>query len=131
MILTSALLCLSLNLYHESRGEMIPGQYAVAMVTMNRANSNPDNVCKVVLKPHQFSWTTKMVKGNQLTQAGEPKEEHAWSVAQTIAKVVLSGRFRDFTDGAKFYHANYVKPKWRLSMVQTKVLGHHIFYRQA
>ena len=131
MILTSALLCLSLNLYHEARGEMIPGQYAVAMVTMNRAKNNAAEVCKVVLKPHQFSWTTKLVKGGRLAKAGEPKEERAWELSQKIASVVLSGRFRDFTGGAQFYHAGYVAPKWRLAMVKTKVIGHHIFYRNA
>ena len=44
------LMCLARNVYHESRGEPMAGQYAVAEVTMNRVASRhfPDTVCDVV-----------------------------------------------------------------------------------
>ena len=35
----------------------------------------------------------------------------------------------DPTDGATFYHADYVNPKWR-GLVKTNQIGRHIFYRQ-
>ena len=35
----------------------------------------------------------------------------------------------DPTDGATFYHAVYVKPKWRHSMSSSIKIGKHIFYR--
>jgi len=53
------LLCLSLNIYHEARGESIETQEAVAAITMNRTRSKeyPSNVCKVIYEPKAFSWT--------------------------------------------------------------------------
>ena len=48
--------CLSLNVYHEARGEPIQGQLAVAYVTMNRLVSGryPDSICNVVWQDRQF-----------------------------------------------------------------------------
>lgn len=129
MILTTAAMCLALNIYHESRGESVLGQYAVAAVTMNRAKE-PDNVCKVVLAKKQFSWTTKLVNGNTLKIVGKPKDKKAWRVAQVIAGFALYSPVTiDPTRGATHYHADYVRPKWRNAMSQTTTLGHHIFYR--
>jgi spore germination cell wall hydrolase CwlJ-like protein len=132
MILETAILCLALNIYHEARGELIPGQYAVANVTMNRAGSK-ERVCSTVTEPKQFSWTNKLVtrQGGQhvLKREGYPKDEVAWDRAQRIAKVVLKRPDLDFTNGATFYHANYVAPTWRLSVERTKRMGSHIFYK--
>jgi N-acetylmuramoyl-L-alanine amidase len=132
MILSTALICLSLNIYHESRSESVIGQYAVANVTMNRAGQDESKVCKVVLKRKQFSWTTGLVKKDELKKAGMPKDEDAWKKAQTIARVTLDRKMGgfDFTGGAKFYHTKSVHPKWRKSMLATKVIGQHIFYKQ-
>ena len=55
MLISTAALCLALNVFHEARGEFIPGQYAVALVTLNRAEHDPAKVCDVVFKRHQFS----------------------------------------------------------------------------
>ncbi len=130
MILATAAMCLAMNIYQEARGEPIPGQYAVAMVTMNRAKHDKSKVCKVVLKPHQFSWTTGLVKNKKLAKGGLPKDEEAWSRAKTIAKVVMArGRRFDITNGATFYHALRVKPEWAKTMLATKVVGQHIFYK--
>lgn len=131
MLLTAAALCLAMNVYHESRGENVAGQYAVALVTMNRAEHDRKNVCKVVLKPKQFSWTTGLVKGKALKLKGEPKDKQSWATAQSVAKVVLSGRMYDFTSGSTHYHTLAVRPVWRKSMLATKVVGQHIFYKLA
>ncbi len=52
-----SLLWLSLNVYHESRGEPEIGQLAVAHVTLNRALEDNKSVADVILAPNQFSWT--------------------------------------------------------------------------
>lgn len=133
MILESAIICLALNIYHEARGEMIPGQYAVAGVTLNRAKGDRQEVCRVVTEKHQFSWTNKLIKkeGGRyvLTRQGYPKDEYAWDIAKKIARVSLKRTDLDFSGGATHYHANYVSPAWRRSVDQTKVIGTHIFYR--
>jgi spore germination cell wall hydrolase CwlJ-like protein len=132
MILESALLCMALNIYHEARGEMIPGQYAVANVTMNRAKTS-ENVCRVVTEKNQFSWTINLVKkqGDKfvLKPSGYPKNEQAWKLAWHIARYSMANPQYDFTHGATFYHAVYVSPKWRHSVERTKRMGAHIFYK--
>lgn len=129
MILSTAALCLALNVYHESRGESIPGQYAVALVTMNRAAHKPANICKTVLAKKQFSWTNNLVAGKSLKPAGIPKDDWAWQRAWTVANVTLGGRFHDFTNGSTHYHVREIKPVWRHDLKVTKVIGKHVFYR--
>jgi N-acetylmuramoyl-L-alanine amidase len=134
MILSTALLCLTANLYYEARGEPILGQYAVAAVTMNRAGDDPAKVCEVVLARHQFSWTTSRVvytrHGPMLKKAAEPKDAFAWTVALKIATNVLKGNKIDMTNGATFYHAAAAKPHWRIRFRKVVMIGSHIFYRQ-
>lgn len=129
MILSTAALCLALNIYHEARGEPERGQYAVALVTMNRAEHDRRQVCKTVLKPKQFSWTQKLVIGKALQPAGVPKEQDAWANAKRIANDVLNGQVHDFTKGAIFFHRKGYRPYWRNQMVLTSVVGSHLFYR--
>ena len=49
------LLWLTLNVYHEARGEPEVGQLAVAHVTLNRAMEERTSIAEVVRKPYQFS----------------------------------------------------------------------------
>lgn len=132
MILESALLCLAINIYHEARGEMIPGQYGVANVTMNRAK-NDDDICRVVTQKAQFSWTNNMVAKRAgkfvLKPAGYPKDQAAWDLAWRIASHAMKNPKIDFTQGATFYHASSVSPAWRNSFTRTKRMGAHIFYK--
>lgn len=136
MILASAALCLALNIYHEARGEMIPGQYAVANVTINRAGGNNERICDVVAEPKQFSWTQKLltVKNGQylLKKKGYPTDEAAWELAYRIANYAMKHPATDFTGGrATHYHAITVDPSWRFKLEKTKRVGKHIFYRMA
>ncbi len=136
MLLTTAALCLAMNLYHEARGEPVMGNYAVAMVTINRAGGDQDKVCDTVFKRKQFSWTTqvKKVAGGYMLPAhmrpklNDPVEAEAWKRSKVIANVALSGRMWDFTRGANHYHAKRVNPSWNRKMVVTKVIGRHVFY---
>lgn len=127
MVVSSALFCLAINVFHEARGEVIPGQYAVAQVTMNRAEHDPNRVCKVVYEKSQFSWTLDDRK-----RKVNPKhvDSDAWNRSVVIAKTVLHGRMKtDLSRGATYYHATHVKPKWRKSFKQSAVIGRHVFYR--
>ena len=111
--------CTALNVYHESRGEPIKGQFAVALITKNRAKHNPENVCRVGFQSHQFSWTIKM-RGIQ--------DHKRFTDAMRIA--ALAWQSVDFTNGSTHYHADYVKPYWTKSMKKTMKIGKHIFYRE-
>ncbi|HEX6319959.1 MAG TPA: cell wall hydrolase, partial [Burkholderiales bacterium] len=117
-----ALACLSLNIYHEARGEPDAGQVAVAYVTLNRARVKNMSVCDVVVEPHQFSWTTGGVmmrmNGWSLMPHMVPTDLRALRKAVQIAQLAMSGKVEDPTQGALFYHADYVSPYWRHSMTQ-------------
>ena len=126
--------CLAANIYHEARGESLAGQMAVAMVTMNRAERQKQQVCKEVFRPKQFSWTNKSVQnvrnGWKLSPMLEPVDIKAWKVANKVALKALSGKIRDMTLGSKFYHTAEVHPLWDRKMKRTKVIGHHEFFVQ-
>jgi spore germination cell wall hydrolase CwlJ-like protein len=132
MVVASAVLCLALNVYQEARSESIPGQYAVALVTMNRAKETKGSICRTVFKPQQFSWTNGQFvqtnAGYKVSDRMRPKDKHAWAVARRVAQVTLSGRMLDFTQGANHYHATSVFPKWSAKMAVTRRIGKHIFY---
>ena len=119
--------CLALNIYHEARSEPPVGRYAVAWVTLNRVEHEkfPDTICKVVYQSGQFSWTED-------GKSDKAYEKEAYSEARRIAENVYYqfnkiGK-EDPTGGATFYHAVYVKPKWRHSMSSSLKIGKHIFY---
>lgn len=128
-MLTAAALCLAANIYHEARSEPIIGQYAVALVTMNRAGGDPDRVCNVVLARKQFSWTARLVKGRKVLRGGLPREKDAWALAQAVASVTLSGGMVDITKGSTFYHEARIRPSWAGAYVKVRQVGHHVFYR--
>ena len=74
--------CLAENVYYESRGEPLVGQYAVAEVTMNRVASPefPDSVCAVVRAKGAFSWT--------YARELEPPYGFEWRRARAVASSV-------------------------------------------
>lgn len=127
-----ALACLSLNVYHEARGEPDTGQLAVAYVTLNRARRRKMDVCDVVVEPHQFSWTTGgvMMRTNGWTLMPHmvPTDRKALEKAVRIAGLAMSQKVKDPTQGALFYHADYVSPYWKSSMTQIGAIGQHVFY---
>ena len=117
---SSFLLCLALNVYHEARGEPLAGQMAVANVTWNRAERDPERLCEVVYKPNQFSW----VKDKPTV-----KDSKAYQTALAVS--VLSWLFYsvDFSRGATYYHTHSVNPNWNQHMKTTRVIGSHKFMR--
>jgi spore germination cell wall hydrolase CwlJ-like protein len=138
----SELLCLSLNIYHESRSDNLAGRISVADVVLNRVDSTlfPNTVCGVV---HQAK-TRVNWKGNVVPVRGmchfswycdgmsdEPLEEDAWEDAQIVAELALNGGWRGISEGATHYHATYVEPNWinDRGMVPVGRIGEHKFYR--
>ena len=135
--------CMALNIYHEARGERIEGQVAVSQVVLNRKKSSffPNTVCGVVrqakisrwyLEHHnkavpvrnqcQFSWYCD-------GKSDSPKDMRAWGHSLTIASQVMRGEHPDMTGGAMFYHAHYVEPYWKHTMLHVGNVGDHLFYK--
>ncbi len=122
--------CLSEAIYYEARSEDTLGQIAVAEVVMNRvANPHyPKTVCGVVFQGQyretgcQFTFTCD---GSRIAR---PRGE-AWDRARDVALHVLLGLNTPVTNKATHYHTDYVNPYWAAGLVETGVIGTHIFYR--
>jgi N-acetylmuramoyl-L-alanine amidase len=120
----SEIKCLADNIYFEAVTESQAGQVAVANVTMNRVNSPkfPNNVCEVVWEPKQFSWTHD-------GKSDTPDDKKAYNEVYKIAQKVYYGNIVDITEGATFYHADYVNPSWAKVMERVGKIDRHIFYK--
>lgn len=118
-----ALLCLSLNVYFEARGEPDKAQLAVALVTVNRAKKYNKNLCEVVFEPRQFSWTN-----NSNVHLEPNTNSPAWKRARKIAEQALTAK--DFTGGARWFHREDVFPKWRKNLEFVGKYGKHLFYKE-
>ena len=119
--------CLAEALYWEARGEGEDGMLAVSAVVLNRVEDErfPDTVCEVVREGGesrgcQFSWWCD-------GKSDHPTERELWIEILELSHTYLATRPADPTDGALFYHANYIKRPWRRQ--QTAQIGKHIFYR--
>lgn len=115
-----SLLWLSLNIYHESRGEPEIGQLAVAHVTLNRALEDNKSIADVILAPNQFSWTFQK-------KSYAPLEVNPLQESLRIALKAMTTS--DFTKGSTFYHHVDVAPKWTVGKSYIGRYGSHKFYR--
>ncbi len=128
---TEEMVCLTEALYHEARGETIPGLVAVAEVILNRADSRfyPDTVCEVIGQGLEYAplcqFSYKCDGLSDKMTAGEAR-----SLMEKIAWVMLSGKRRILTGKATHYHTNAVNPGWASRLVRTARIGDHIFYRR-
>ncbi|MCZ4279228.1 cell wall hydrolase [Kiloniella laminariae] len=126
------LACLAQNIYFEARSETVGGRRAVAHVVLNRVASErfPSTICEVVQQGGakqsnscQFSWWCDGRKDEITNQV-------AWDEAMKLARYVYWGLSKDVSEGALWYHADYVAPKWREAFDEGPTIGRHIFYRE-
>ena len=122
--------CLAENIYHESRGESLEGQIAVAKVTLNRLDEGyASTVCGVVKQRAesvcQFSWVCN--------ETSAPQENRLWTQAVGVALVTINeaNEVEDPTRGATHFYATHVKwqPGWVRVKDSVSRIGNHIFYR--
>lgn len=122
--------CLALTIYFESRGQGPAAQNAVAFVVLNRVADPafPNSVCGVAKQGGteryrcQFSWFCD-------GRSDVPTEKASWREAKMRARAALTGRLKDPTYGATYFHHVRVNPSWSGSVEQTAQLGPHVFYR--
>ena len=135
--------CLAKNMYFEARNQGIAGQLAVTSVVLNRVNDSrfPDTICEVIEQgPTRESWkkngTYYPIKHKcQFSwycdgKSDVPKDKKTYKRFLTISYAILYNdiTFIDITDGALFYHADYVTPSWAKSKTRTVEIEDHIFY---
>lgn len=124
--------CMTDNLYYEAALEPTEGKIAVAQVVMNRVASPhfPKDVCGVVYEKStfaggvlcQFTWLCDGSVGRN------PINRELYRNCEDVAKRVMLEGFRlPSLEGALFYHADYVNPRWQKTKVAK--IGRHIFYK--
>ena len=143
--------CLAMNMYHEARGQGSAGLLAVSSVVLNRVRDKrfPNNICEVVYQgPTIESWKTRKTPNPKDAvfypirhkcqfswwcdgRSDIPKDKKTYKRLLTIASSIVYNKFDfiDITDGATFYHADYVTPSWAKTKIKTVEIQDHIFYR--
>lgn len=140
--------CLAKNVYYESKGEDIQGQYAVAAVTINRANDPryPSTICDVVKQVTvsnitkkivcQFSWYCEPDKKDKdisfRNKDGSINQVAVdqFQIASIVAITAMSGDINDNTKGATHFHNPFTSnPPWRHTLRKTMRSGNHDFYK--
>ena len=136
--------CLALNMYHEARDQGTAGVLAVSAVVLNRVRDKrfPNNICEVIYQgPVRESWKRNgiyfPIKNKcQFSwycdgKSDTPHNEKKFKKLLEISEEVLYNKmlFVDITDGALFYHADYITPGWAKTKQRTTEIGDHIFYR--
>jgi len=136
------LTCLAKNIYFEARNEPFAGQFAVALVTLNRVNDTafPDTICDVVYQgihtsdgfPKrdrcQFSWYCDGA-------SDEVRNPKAYEVTLKTANLAMlqydkiKSEGLDYTEGARYYHTYEISPRWSKTYPKVGRIGDHIFYR--
>jgi spore germination cell wall hydrolase CwlJ-like protein len=123
--------CLTEAVYYEAGFEPREGQQAVAQVVLNRLRrkSFPKSVCGVV-----FEGSTRRT-GCQFTftcdgsLARRPEPSH-WEAAREVATAALAGYVAPAVGQSTHYHAVWMTPYWSASLVRTRRIGGHVFYRK-
>lgn len=129
---------LTKNVYFEARNQGIAGQLAVAMVTINRVLDSrfPNTIQDVVTQAYtyqngfpirhrcQFSWYCD-------GKSDKIKDWESYNDIRRLVVTYLQNRdiIFDVTEGAVFYHADYVNPSWAKVKEKTIEIEDHIFYR--
>ena len=138
----AAMECLALNIYHESRGDSLAGQAAVADVVLNRVDSHlfPNTICEVVKQAVYIeNWKGNIVPKRHACHfswycdgvSDEPGDPDAWLASYAIAEEMVEGKWRGITDGATHYHAAHMRASWAndRGMKYRGTIGQHEFYK--
>ena len=141
---TPSVICLAHNMYFEARGQGSAGLLAVSSVVLNRVKDSrfPNTICEVVKQgPTRESWQKDgtFIPVRHKCQfswycdgkSDVPKDKKTYNRLLEIAKSLVYDKlpFIDITDGALFYHADYVNPDWAKTKTKTVEIQDHIFYK--
>lgn len=115
--------CLAGAVYFEARNESLEGQLAVARVVVARSRSGrfPASYCGVVYQPSQFSF----IHGGTMPVINHGSA--AWHKVLAIAEIANDGSWQSPAEGALFFHAARISPKWNRQRVAR--IDNHVFYR--
>lgn len=121
--LSDELECLAGAVFFEAKSESLAGQLAVGRVVIARSQSGrfPASYCGVVYQPSQFSF----IRGRSMPAINRSSRD--WQDAVRIAVIADRGAWKSPVEGAMFFHAAHVSPRWGKARM-ARIDG-HIFYR--
>jgi spore germination cell wall hydrolase CwlJ-like protein len=127
---------LRLTMWCEGRSTGRKGMTAVGNVALNRLASSRNfgsTLSAVLLKPYAFScWNESDPGRNQMRNIAQLSHDSLdydrWLETKKIAKGLLTGRIKDTTRGALFYHTRAVNPSWARGIKPIVRFATHLFY---
>jgi spore germination cell wall hydrolase CwlJ-like protein len=128
------------NIYFESANQSFAGRLAVAHVVINRMEDLqfPNTVCGVIYQAKTYvNWKGNEVPIRNQCQfswycdglSDEPVDSKTWIKALYIADLALTKQYPDITEGALWYHADYIYPYWANELEYVTQIEDHIFYK--
>ena len=121
MPLLTSLYWLSLNCYHEARGEPRLGQMYVSAVVMNRAEDSKKSIKEIVNEPSQFSWVNAEVGQRPVSDI---------RIFLQCAETAIEAANSPISKELLYYHKTSVKPYWARTLKPVVTIGNHIFYKR-
>ena len=128
----SALLCLSLTIFHEARSLSIEDQIGVAAVVVNRSiEEDSKSICETVYKPSAFSWT--LDKRNSKVSYNTLKndlEKKAFLQAKQIAHLYLQGKLKNPVGTRTYFNKRSMGKRFKTpnEPIRLSSSSPHIFY---
>jgi spore germination cell wall hydrolase CwlJ-like protein len=121
--------CLAVAAWYEA-GDDATGERAVVQVVLNRVRhpAYPKSVCGVVFQGSERTTGCQFTFTCDGSFARVPSAP-ALARARAIALAALSGQVDPAVGMATHYHADYVVPRWRDSLVKVAQQGAHLFSR--
>lgn len=131
-MISSALLCLSLAIFHEARSESIEDQIGVAAVVINRSKEEDSKgVCDEVYKPSAFSWTSQKSKRKVSEKSIKNElERKAFLQAKQIAHLYLQGKLKNPIGSRLYFNSRKLGKRYKTSNkpIILSSSSNHIFY---
>ena len=124
-MIKTTLLLLTLNVYHESRGEPQIAQKGVVHVVMNRTKENNTSINHELVALNQFSWRLDRSKLD-----ARPWYTDSQAFIDCGLNVVRALNSKDITHGATHFHTKGKRPYWAKKMKKTTTLGKLVFYKE-
>lgn len=115
----TTLLCLTMTIYAEARGEPREGQIAVAAITMNRTKDKdrPRTICGVVSQKGQYTWNKRI----------KVKDKKAYESSKKLASLYLRGRLRSNIGNRSYFNRYELGKKYKTKYKPIRI-GKHLFY---
>tara|TARA_B100001063_G_C16569490_1_gene455087 strand:- start:113 stop:628 length:516 start_codon:yes stop_codon:yes gene_type:complete len=132
--------CMAQNIYFEAANQSFAGKLAVAHVVINRTEDLqfPNEICDVIYQAKtKVNWKGNEVPIRNQCQfswycdglSDEPVDSVTWIKSLRIADLVLTGEYKDITEGALWYHADYIYPYWADELEEVTQIDNHRFYK--